>query len=86
MQCSLPIKSAIIRHPRICILIAIHDALQISTVNMGLAVGWAAVVLSFGKKGWRKSLPHSLGGHHMPASCSKVQLLLNCHHSLLQPW
>jgi hypothetical protein len=34
---------------------------QISTVNMGLAVGWSAVVLSFGKKGWRKSLPHSLG-------------------------
>jgi len=33
----------------------------ISTVNMGLAVGWSAVVLSFGKKGWRKSLPHSLG-------------------------
>ena len=28
---------------------------------MGLAVGWSAVVLSFGKKGWRKSLPHSLG-------------------------
>ncbi len=36
--------------------------LQISTVNMGLAVGWSCVVLSFGKKGWRKSLPHSLGG------------------------
>jgi hypothetical protein len=35
---------------------------KISTVNMGLAVGWSAVVLSFGKKGWRKSLPHSLGG------------------------
>eukprot|EP00877_Chromochloris_zofingiensis_P007810 jgi/Chrzof1/3282/Cz12g19130.t1 len=35
----------------------------ISTVNMGLAVGWSAVVLSFGKKGWRKSLPHSLGNY-----------------------
>lgn len=35
--------------------------LQISTVNMGLAVGWSAVVLGYGKKGLRKSLPHSLG-------------------------
>lgn len=34
---------------------------QISTVNMGLAVGWSCAVLAFGKKGWRKSLPHSLG-------------------------
>jgi hypothetical protein len=34
---------------------------QISTVNMGLAVGWSAVVLALGKKGLRKSLPHSLG-------------------------
>ncbi|KAF5839186.1 ClpP/crotonase-like domain-containing protein [Dunaliella salina] len=34
----------------------------ISTVNMGLAVGWSAAVLAFGKKGWRKSLPHSLVG------------------------
>jgi ATP-dependent protease ClpP protease subunit len=34
---------------------------QISTVNMGLAVGWSAVVLGYGKKGLRKSLPHSLG-------------------------
>ena len=44
---------------------AVADAIivlpQISTVNMGLAVGWSCVVLSFGKKGWRKSLPHSLG-------------------------
>ncbi len=38
--------------------------LQISTVNLGLAIGWSAVVLSFGKKGWRKSLPHSLGKKH----------------------
>jgi hypothetical protein len=35
--------------------------LQISTVNMGLAVGWSAVVLGYGRKGLRKSLPHSLG-------------------------
>lgn len=34
---------------------------QISTVNMGLAVGWSAVVLGYGRKGLRKSLPHSLG-------------------------
>lgn len=38
----------------------------ISTVNMGLAVGWAAVVLSFGKKGLRKSLPHSLAMLQQP--------------------
>ncbi|KIY94116.1 hypothetical protein MNEG_13845 [Monoraphidium neglectum] len=38
----------------------------ISTVNMGLAVGWSAVVLSFGKKGWRKSLPHSLAMLQQP--------------------
>lgn len=38
----------------------------ISTVNMGLAVGWSAVVLSFGKKGWRKSLPHSLAMIQQP--------------------
>lgn len=37
---------------------------QISTVNMGLAIGWSCVVLSFGKKGLRKSLPHSLGERH----------------------
>jgi hypothetical protein len=30
---------------------------------MGLAVGWSAVVLGYGKKGLRKSLPHSLGEH-----------------------
>lgn len=35
--------------------------LQISTVNMGLAVGWSAVILGYGTKGLRKSLPHSLG-------------------------
>ena len=34
---------------------------QISTVNMGLAVGWSAVILGYGRKGLRKSLPHSLG-------------------------
>ena len=34
---------------------------QISTVNMGLAVGWSCAILAFGKKGMRKSLPHSLG-------------------------
>jgi hypothetical protein len=28
---------------------------------MGLAVGWSCVVLAYGKKGLRKSLPHSLG-------------------------
>ncbi|KAG1656532.1 hypothetical protein FOA52_005558 [Chlamydomonas sp. UWO 241] len=38
----------------------------ISTVNMGLAVGWSCVVLSFGKKGWRKSLPHSLAMIQQP--------------------
>lgn len=38
----------------------------ISTVNMGLAVGWACCVLSFGKKGWRKSLPHSLAMIQQP--------------------
>lgn len=38
----------------------------ISTVNMGLAVGWSAVVLSLGKKGWRKSLPHSLAMMQQP--------------------
>ncbi len=52
---------------------AIGCALQISTVNMGLAVGWAAVVLSFGKKGWRKSLPHSLGEQHKPAARAQCQ-------------
>ncbi len=39
---------------------------------MGLAVGWSCAVLAFGKKGWRKSLPHSLGmqqptTHHIAA-------------------
>lgn len=38
----------------------------ISTVNMGLALGWSCVVLSFGKKGWRKSLPHSLAMIQQP--------------------
>lgn len=38
----------------------------ISTVNMGLAVGWSAAVLAFGKKGWRKSLPHSLAMIQQP--------------------
>lgn len=38
----------------------------ISTVNMGLCAGWAAVVLAFGKKGWRKSLPHSLAMIQQP--------------------
>jgi len=38
----------------------------ISTVNMGLAVGWSCVVLSFGRKGWRKSLPHSLAMLQQP--------------------
>ncbi|KAG2441988.1 hypothetical protein HYH02_009781 [Chlamydomonas schloesseri] len=38
----------------------------ISTVNMGLAVGWSCVVLSFGRKGWRKSLPHSLAMIQQP--------------------
>lgn len=38
----------------------------ISTVNMGLAVGWSCVILSFGKKGWRKSLPHSLSMIQQP--------------------
>ena len=38
----------------------------ISTVNMGLAVGWSCVILSFGKKGWRKSLPHSLAMIQQP--------------------
>jgi len=38
----------------------------ISTVNMGLAIGWSCVVLSFGKKGWRKSLPHSLAMIQQP--------------------
>jgi hypothetical protein len=28
---------------------------------MGLAVGWSAVILGYGRKGLRKSLPHSLG-------------------------
>ena len=44
---------------------AVHA--QISTVNMGLAVGWSCVLLSFGKKGLRKSLPHSLGEPHLLA-------------------
>lgn len=39
---------------------------QISTVNMGLAVGWSCCVLAFGKKGWRKSLPHSLAMIQQP--------------------
>lgn len=43
---------------------------------MGLAVGWSAVVLSFGKKGWRKSLPHSLGARDprtaQPLRCDKA--------------
>ncbi|KAL6753453.1 ClpP/crotonase-like domain-containing protein [Haematococcus lacustris] len=38
----------------------------ISTVNMGLAVGWSCAVLAFGKKGWRKSLPHSLAMIQQP--------------------
>ncbi|KAF6260078.1 inactive subunit of chloroplast ClpP complex [Scenedesmus sp. NREL 46B-D3] len=38
----------------------------ISTVNMGLAVGWSAVVLGYGKKGLRKSLPHSLAMLQQP--------------------
>lgn len=38
----------------------------ISTVNMGLAVGWSCCVLAFGKKGWRKSLPHSLAMIQQP--------------------
>lgn len=38
----------------------------ISTVNMGLAVGWACVILSFGKKGLRKSLPHALAMMQQP--------------------
>jgi hypothetical protein len=57
-----PRIAAQIRPDQTCRLASPRPApLQISTVNMGLAVGWAAVVLSFGKKGWRKSLPHSLG-------------------------
>lgn len=39
---------------------------QISTVNMGLAVGWSAAALAYGKKGWRKSLPHSLAMLQQP--------------------
>lgn len=31
---------------------------------MGLAVGWSAVILGYGRKGLRKSLPHSLGELH----------------------
>jgi len=38
----------------------------ISTVNMGLAVGWSCVVLAYGKKGLRKSLPHSLAMLQQP--------------------
>lgn len=38
----------------------------ISTVNMGLAVGWSAVVLGYGRKGLRKSLPHSLAMLQQP--------------------
>ena len=38
----------------------------ISTVNMGLAAGWSAVVLSYGRKGLRKSLPHSLAMIQQP--------------------
>jgi hypothetical protein len=38
-----------------------HTHTQISTVNMGLAAGWSAVILGYGRKGLRKSLPHSLG-------------------------
>eukprot|EP00878_Enallax_costatus_P027793 GHUV01029949.1.p1 GENE.GHUV01029949.1~~GHUV01029949.1.p1 ORF type:complete len:247 (+),score=52.81 GHUV01029949.1:213-953(+) len=38
----------------------------ISTVNMGLAVGWSAVILGYGTKGLRKSLPHSLAMLQQP--------------------
>lgn len=38
----------------------------ISTVNLGLAVGWSCCVLASGKKGWRKSLPHSLAMLQQP--------------------
>lgn len=38
----------------------------ISTVNMGLAVGWSAAVLASGRKGLRKSLPHSLAMLQQP--------------------
>lgn len=52
----------------------------ISTVNMGLAVGWSAVVLSFGKKGWRKSLPHSLAMIQQPrVPPTGAQRLPGCH-------
>jgi hypothetical protein len=38
----------------------------ISTVNMGLAVGWSAAILASGRKGMRKSLPHSLAMLQQP--------------------
>jgi hypothetical protein len=38
----------------------------ISTVNMGLAVGWSAAILASGRKGSRKSLPHSLAMLQQP--------------------
>ena len=43
---------------------------------MGLAVGWSCVVLAYGKKGLRKSLPHSLGedpgdGYEHGEPCSR---------------
>jgi hypothetical protein len=44
-----------------CVCVCVCVSNQISTVNMGLAVGWSAVILGYGKKGLRKSLPHSLG-------------------------
>jgi hypothetical protein len=47
--------------------------LQISTVNMGLAVGWSCAILAFGKKGWRKSLPHSLGEDGAIPCCAHMQ-------------
>jgi hypothetical protein len=42
---------------------------------MGLAVGWSAVVLGYGKKGLRKSLPHSLGESRHSSSSSSSGLV-----------
>ncbi len=58
--CGIPVLPQLLK-PADSRVTSLPRCAQISTVNMGLAVGWSCVVLSFGRKGWRKSLPHSLG-------------------------